>query len=611
MEEKTIFDKLSIRHYTCCLIIILGLLCSITFLLSSCEKEDVPQDSTVPVRFSISGINYPGDETVIRSEGGAGKVLETVEQALSNGWYLESTLMEESAPPIRASYDAIVNGAKFRMVVYDKNDKYIADKEYTYDAATTDVAGDAFPLITGQQYKFVIYSNNTTASAPAYDKTVEVTPNFDLLWGTATATINTTGSRINVSLSHLFTRVKVNTTIMGGTSPVITDIKAQMSSNYTGRLTVANGMLAKKNVAAPQAFTGWMDMGSNSVTSDYSIVYTEKDNPINMIITSLTIKDIKENVSSNISVKFAKMLDPSKSYFLKMIIHKGIWAGSNIYWDGTQLTFEPAGYTGPACYYQGVQFKWGSLVGVSPVDAMYDPNRTTIYVPNYVSSNPTASSWSSCTAASKGWIGGWRDNSNIIPYMNNAHTSISRDDSYLIDADRNTDAVYLKYKGDICQYISKTTQNSALKNYRLPLSSEFGGWKDSTYNWATQSAAIGWYKGRDDKNTQNALFQGVTVSDATGKDVLDFNSGAGFATYLKAVFPASGFRVGDPQSTVAPGTLSDVGTYGTYWSGSAYYIGADLYAYVLYYYISSVRTGVGSSRQNGRPVRCIKSESQP
>ncbi|MBD8347832.1 hypothetical protein [Dysgonomonas sp. HGC4] len=41
--------------------------------------------------------------------------------------------------------------------------------------------------------------------------------------------------------------------------------------------------------------------------------------------------------------------------------HKG-WAGSNIYWNGSNLTFDVIAHAN----YQGVYFLWGSLWGISP-----------------------------------------------------------------------------------------------------------------------------------------------------------------------------------------------------------------------------------------------------
>ena len=45
-----------------------------------------------------------------------------------------------------------------------------------------------------------------------------------------------------------------------------------------------------------------------------------------------------------------------------------VWAGSNVYWDGTQLTFDETVVDADAGsdLKQGVFFRWGSLVGVSP-----------------------------------------------------------------------------------------------------------------------------------------------------------------------------------------------------------------------------------------------------
>jgi hypothetical protein len=60
--------------------------------------------------------------------------------------------------------------------------------------------------------------------------------------------------------------------------------------------------------------------------------------------------------------------EATKSYTIAVKLYKKTsykFAGSNIYWNGSELTFFPHGendYT----KYLGVLFKWGSLIGVSP-----------------------------------------------------------------------------------------------------------------------------------------------------------------------------------------------------------------------------------------------------
>ncbi|MDR2804448.1 MAG: hypothetical protein LBB85_02230 [Dysgonamonadaceae bacterium] len=606
MKEKTISGNLSMRSYMCYLIITLFLLSAMTFLLSSCEKDEY-LDNTAQVRFSIGNMSYSEDEMVTRSGAGAEKELEVIELALGNDWYMEATLVEESVSPTRALYDNIVDGAKFRVVVYDSNDDYVTDEEYVYDATKNEITGKSFKLTIGSQYTFVVYSYNTNDLPPAYNAAITVTPPFDLLWGAASETIKESGNMINVLLSHKFTRVKVKATVTGSSNPTITDIALKLSSNYTGDLTVFDGDLVKGTATSPQSLSeDWRGKGTNSVTNDYSIVYTAGDRPTRIVLTSLTIQGNTENRLSDYPVKFTQALVPSKSYELQVKIRKTIWAGSNIYWESSPtqddpnngyLTFKPAGYVGNENYYQGVHFQWGSLVGVSP--EIIDYNNATIYIPTYESTNYTSSTWSSQTSSKK-WT-----NFTSIPYMKNTVSNSGRESTHLIDAARNTDDLYKAYKGDICQYISKTSKDATLQNYRMPTSIEFGGKSANSYTWGVPSNEVDWYLGKDDINANNAKFNSVTGLNVAGKKMLDYTSGSGFGIYWGAVFPASGFRVGDPKSPVPIGTLSEVGTQGLYWSGSD---NGSEYAYFLYFYKTFVKPGNDGSRQNGRSVRCVKKD---
>jgi hypothetical protein len=133
--------------------------------------------------------------------------------------------------------------------------------------------------------------------------------------------------------------------------------------------------------------------------------------------------------------------------------------------------------------------------------------------------------------------------------------------------------MYEAWKGDICQYISKTTGREALKGqYRLPKSSEFGAVKASdyntTYNWGAAAGAYEWYKGRNEGNTADAVFKDLTSTVSTnpslwvaGTYILNYASESGFAIFQGAIFPASG-AIGSSNDFVQFGKI------GGYWSGS-------------------------------------------
>ena len=65
------------------------------------------------------------------------------------------------------------------------------------------------------------------------------------------------------------------------------------------------------------------------------------------------------------------------------------WAGSNIYWDGSKLTFDTA-ISNDSDLKQGVHFRWGSLIGI-PSSGNSAPSA--YYIPIYNPTSPQNSTW--------------------------------------------------------------------------------------------------------------------------------------------------------------------------------------------------------------------------
>jgi hypothetical protein len=130
------------------------------------------------------------------------------------------------------------------------------------------------------------------------------------------------------------------------------------------------------------------------------------------------------------------------------------------------LTFdEAAGQTGTHQQYQGVYFKWGSLVGFSPTaSSRYTGLDHVIFVPAYNSgSNP---SWSVQTIS---YFGRFDD----VPWIDQDPdpSDCSMNVNYLASPACNNDLMYNSMKGDICRYLGKT--GAAPKGYRMPTMNEF------------------------------------------------------------------------------------------------------------------------------------------
>jgi hypothetical protein len=474
-------------------------------------------------------------------------------------------------------------------------------------------------ITTSGSYRFVAYSFNTTAAVPAYAATItgSYSPNAnasDPLWGISSASTITVGGTYNISIAmkHQFSRVafKATTTGLSGT-PTITAISAALLGYNATAMTALTGALTK-GAAEDQPFTGFATYGNTTVTSAARMVYAGGGLTTSVKITSATIGGGTSSIPAPVS--FNKQLEPGKSYTLRVSFKNISWAKSNIYWVKTgtdangdigRLTFDVTdqGHQG----YQGLFFKWGSLVGISPAMVGVSPDFSTavpVYIPTYVAGG--TSTWHSPTTSSYtavGWpmiaAGTAEDASVNIPYLDGRAEFNASDygttSTFLMDAERNTDAMYLGKRGDICQYLGKT--QTALKGYRLPMSIEMGG-AGGSVQW--QYLTNGWEKGI-------ATFPG-TYDNSEGKvdgtaDLVALNKGSAKNPTLGVTLPASGYRNG--LGNTNKGTLYQIGTDGYYHTGSVAYAAATN-AYFLSFRNNYFEPNRSNSRSQGFPIRCVK-----
>jgi hypothetical protein len=267
--------------------------------------------------------------------------------------------------------------------------------------------------------------------------------------------------------------------------------------------------------------------------------------------------------------------------------------------DVGYLTFDTTndGHQG----YQGVLFKWGSLVGVSPAQVSGSNVFSTavpVYMPAYVSGAPTTSTWKSPYVSP---YTTWGSNlssspSTDVPYVDGSYTATdqSRSNTFLIDAVWNTKEMYERLLGDICQYLGKTDPTN-LAGYRLPTESEFGltetGNSLGHNGWSIVSTDF------VNSNAYNSLgnAEGTVDLKAAGKGYAENSAMGG------VIFPCTGNR----EYT---GGLGFVGNYGMYWSGSAAARAsdADSYAQFLHFYASIVSSYTLNYRCVANAVRCVK-----
>jgi hypothetical protein len=373
-------------------------------------------------------------------------------------------------------------------------------------------------------------------------------------------------------------------------------------TNYLAGLNVLSGAVAKDTLAAAYDFTD-NEAGSNltvasaNLSSDYGVVYSGGKDTCYVKIHSLTLN--ASSTLTNMLASFTKKLLPGRSYTLQINFRKGIaFAGSNIYWDAEKecLTFKEAGYKGIENNYQGVFFKFGSLVGVSPANLPSgstfnggtngDPDTGT---PIYLWS-PAAGKWiqTNVATASNSSAGGFTgpaangETTHIawerIPYTDTG-SATDRNSNYLYTADD-----FANNRGDICKYIGEKT---GPQGYRMAKSIEFGASVES-WSYDSPTTPIGWTRlGPDIWNTfSDTSYPGGTKSD--------ISAGGSYQTYP---FPASGRRISN-------GLLGGTGDGGYYWSGSV----SNNRGYLLDFYSGDVSPDYPRDRQYGVSVRCVLRE---
>jgi hypothetical protein len=484
------------------------------FLLSSCEKMGILEGSgeKIAVNISLGDVAYQGHETVMR---GYDSAAEAVRVPLGDGVYMFATLEEDLEAPRRAGVP-LEEGAKVRVVAYDGS-TIESTTEYTVTGGAL-VSATALEVNVGTTYTFVAYSynNGTSPDYPTFpDTEITVAPPHDLLWASVPKLITSSDYNVSITMKHQFAqvRVKARTTFVSGRPAIKNMSGVTVTPGNAVDLTIETGAVAKNAAVATQAVSAWSAFNDSVVTSDPIVVYTGTANPVFVNIGSVTINGYAVPFT-NAQAEFKKALTVGTSYTLVVNFQKTLWAKSNIYWKwndtsnhnlGGYMTFdtEENGHQG----YQGLLFKWGSLVGISPVGGWVNNSTPTYKAGETMPS--TYSSWSSIP---------WRDSYYPVLAMGDPDISALR--------------------GDICKYINS--------DYRYPGNGELRGGPWGYYGWERVDGYTG----------------GVTTSETDG--TYDFIANGNLYaknTGIGVCIPPSG-------DTYSSGYLLAVGTQGYYWNSN-------------------------------------------
>jgi hypothetical protein len=192
---------------------------------------------------------------------------------------------------------------------------------------------------------------------------------------------------VSFNLKHKFSQVRVRISVSKIAGATITDIgTVTIESQKTVDLTVKDGSIADN------ADVGALDVSSSLDTeddvtylSDYYVFYPSPTK-VNISSIEVTVSGVAKTYT-NLYTTFTQGLAAEGSYTLAVDFTKypsGMFAGSNIYWNeerGT-LTFDKVAYvhdgeTYSSQYYQGIYFKWMSLIGIAPGFSLYIPDTNT------------------------------------------------------------------------------------------------------------------------------------------------------------------------------------------------------------------------------------------
>jgi len=544
-----------ICKYVCAAVWMLG---SITLFFPSCERPGDLSGERVAVKFVLDGASFGDENDVFRSFNA--RNMEVVTVPLNDDLFMYAAFVPEAVNRMRA--DTLLNpGAPVRILAYEAGAYAtpVASKDFTINAVGNLVGEPIIIYTDPKDFLFVAYAHNSPSMPlPAHsDPLTGIHPSTDLLLGsTHVANLSPSDNNtVGIRLHHVFARVRaeINTSIVHSTAYISgTDLNLRVAPDSTANVSVVGGMMTGNSPLATK-FAGWTGTNTTTCRSAYHLMY-----PVSAPAVFIDSIRIGGRLYTKLSARFSQRLLSGQSYTLKIIFGKTRWAGSNVYWNGSKLTFDTIATLDNR--YQGVYFKYGSLVGISPVDDRGNGRYATTYLPpGYHSLSPTA--WRKDSV-----LIGAGSNFHTIPYIE--HGTVSDPSSNYVYSCVDTTAVG---RGDICRYISKDW----ITAYRLPVPADFGADLSAgfiPYFWNAPPLAIdrGWVR-----EPVTGGFAGITVSvdsiSAAGR-FTGITSGGRFGAFggnSGIFFPASGMRDGDPNASIY-GRARSYGDNGIYWSGSKY-----------------------------------------
>jgi hypothetical protein len=439
---------------------LIGLIAALSLIFTACDdKNDLPDNGLsgreVSVRIRSLRVFEGGSENRTRSS--LEKEPEMISQPIGDGLLLEMSIKQEESP-LRAP-QLLGNGKLFRVIAVEHG----TNDYYSHGDFTVGISGPStdFHVKVGEKYDYICISYNSDTDLPpdddyeageALEESFEVDNTNDLLWCRINKAeeVPSTGVELDILLKQKLAKVTVIvscdynkwkiTSITNGTVGI-------MGTPLTCSIDWSDGTLTGTATDQWLTFTSPTVPYPTELTSnELRVIPTTGYATITLEIDAISRDGFVAAVPSvPKSFPYILPLSGGVSYTITVRLRAPIFARSNIYWDNSthKLTFVPAAIP-PAINddskqgYQGLFFKWGSLVGIPPTV-------------NWNTNTGVYKAGSTGTSTYTDW--------DLIPYETT---------NVMGDPDVST------LKGDICKYINP--------DYRIPVNGEFGvnnGWNQA------------------------------------------------------------------------------------------------------------------------------------
>jgi hypothetical protein len=432
-----------------------ALIIGLPLFLLACERDISERGSgkKVAINFAVGNEDYSADQQIMKGAGAKDLKQETVYVPLDDTYFLAVTLRPEPAEEtggegsqLRAT--PFLLNQKIRFMAFNGSVE-VGSAVYTWNGSQ--FVADDEPLgvepDNGVVYRFVAYSFYGDPTEEPSD--TEIEPWQDLVWGAADSEIHDTeaGRTVQIVMKHKFSRaiLYVDVTTTGSLLYRVSDVEIE-GSTKADFSSVRDGTLVStpdSEITATFENTGWTPTSASlyKVHSAHKILFPSLTK---VNIGTLQLASSGGYTAHNLSASFTQTLAENASYQIWVDVRMRRFAQSNIYWVSTgagigYLMFDKTLVDPTHQYYQGVFFKYGSLVGMGVSSWSYGNVDPTLYIPPS-SGTDWISSYTSADAPTL-WP---EEEGDHIPYN---YTDVT-------------------YTGDICNRIDN--------DWRLPKMAEWG-----------------------------------------------------------------------------------------------------------------------------------------